>query len=1039
MIIMPSTGNIFYRETVSGATSLGLSSNRQNGIQGSISGLLPGENVTDVMNGEPSGVIAMLSSGRVAHITIRSSQGKPTVMSSFLRTSASGSSNGLLGGIKNVLGGGFWRREIAAARPGKSHQRGQRDIIIVTTNGLVEVWDTHWNNGSMLKKQLYIGQCLSESLGPVYADETGGSDIKIIDFVFAGDDHLHESHCSEAESCPLYFVVGSPRRSSSMRLWVAQVVLSDEVRVSFIRSIDLHHIRPNLSELRPRLFVPRPGDAGFIILGQTIIILSLAPFEEPPTSQLLRVHQRRFFYDSIDFRSGMEHEILGCGFEEPTPHSRFAACLVMVRGFGVIRVTALPRLSAQSHVDDAHVTTAKHKLEQAVFYGSMRENPLDLSSKGGLQFPPEELEQAALEICSELLRSHSKFIPTSGISLDQNLRSRAKALDSLASLLIHHGLPLNGLIWWELLWSAEKIAAQRAMWKIEQEAKSKASTEPTFLSRVIEMMSEKFRTKFQQQDHENDHVRHWFLHDTYRVEHIIPWIFHAIKHQNGQPRAGRKMAEQVLEASDFSLAVLETAFRFRDEHASPYGLSEEFLEDGVLVNGYEGLPEIWTSHNMAYIETGHLLDLELGSCMAWTQQRMTVGDAPEGHIVRQIAKSCARQLRVLGQMHSERMRWLSAQGNPMLTDEVIATEQSHVKQRRWQLFKLAGVGQLDDAVSLAEKSRDMSALVELIIELQDQSNCQLFAEVSSGHGPDAIENETGDLGKKISHYFEKFGEPWANAFFSRQISMGQSGVLFAMRKFQPFVTRFLRKGPICPRLSWINDVVGENDHATASYCLENLAIESESDLWSHRVELSMAKLAKLAALEHTGSTDDSNSQNGIKRLDDYAEIGNIQEVVHAHVAPGLQGAIDQKAEIDLASEQFGKHIAEERPSLHEVLVSALTKVVTRQIIGLGLLVDLLTLLDTAQIPGYSHGELSGKEFCLALRAIRLRCHAQGNQLYTAALQKLVWRRCMIKNDWEATGNIAESFNNVSRSVAQDSALFSTLFFCLKERESLLLP
>ena len=1034
MVIIPSTGRIVYWETVSSATSLGLSRHRQNGLQGSISGLLSGEYVTDLVNGEPSGVIVTLSSGRVVHVTVGNFQGKPTVMTNFLRSSTGAGSTGFLGGIKSVLGGGSWRKEVAAARPGESHQRGQRDIIIATTNGLVEVWDTHWNNGSMLKEQYDLKQHLSHSLGQEIMDSGGDNGFKIHDFAFAAGDHndTRESQ-GGTELWPLYFVVELPQGSNPKRLCVVQIILSDEEPTWSIRSIDLHQVHPSMNTLKPKLYVPKPGGAGFIIMGQSVIVLSLTPFEASLTPQFLVDSDRhtRLFYDTIDFRSGVEYEILGSGFEESNYDGSLSACLVMVRGYGIIRVAVQPR---QNDVDDTQVTTAKHKIEQAVFYGTMQGNPLNLASKGGLDFPAEDMEHAALEICRELLRSKSKFIPSSGISLDQNLRSRAKSLDDLAFLLTQHGLPFNGLVWWELLWGAEKLAAQRAMWKVEEESRKKNSNELTFLSRVIGLMSEKFKTKFEPVDSEGDYVRHWFLHDTYQMEHILPWIFNAIKPQEGQPKQGWKMAEQTLEASEFSLAVLETAFRVRDERASLYGLNEELLEDGVLVASYEDLPEFWTSNSMAYIETGHLLDWELGSCMAWIQSSV---DAPKSHAVEDIAKNCARQLRVLSQMHNERIRWLSAQEDPKAVDEILATEQSHVKQRRWQLFKLAGVGQLNDAINLAEKFRDMSALVELIIELQDQTKCQLFPEISE-NGPGFIDNKSEELGEKISRYFEKFGEAWANAFFSRQISMGQSGILFAMRKFQPFVTRFLREGPAYARLSWINDVVGENDYSTAALSLERLAIEQEPDLWSHRAELSLAKLAKLAVWENTGSSSYS-TQNDVKRLEDYAEIDAIQEVVHAHIAPALQGAIDRKAEIDLAIEQFGKDIAQSTPSLHEVLGSALTKVVTRQVIGLDQLVDLLTLLDnTAQNHEYTQSELSGKEFYLALRAIRLG-QREKDHVYAVALQKLVWRRCMIKNNWHTIGRAAESMGDEDQSIVHDTVLFRTLLLCLKDRKFPLSP
>jgi nuclear pore complex protein Nup133 len=115
LVVIPSTGKLIYWETVSSAASLGLSRQKQNGIQGSTPSLLSGEYATEIMNCEPSGIIVVFSSGRVAHVTLRDPQGKPSVLVNFLSTSIGGA-GGFLGGIKNVLGGGSWRKEVTAVQ-----------------------------------------------------------------------------------------------------------------------------------------------------------------------------------------------------------------------------------------------------------------------------------------------------------------------------------------------------------------------------------------------------------------------------------------------------------------------------------------------------------------------------------------------------------------------------------------------------------------------------------------------------------------------------------------------------------------------------------------------------------------------------------------------------------------------------------------------------------------------------------------------------------------------------------------------------------
>lgn len=1019
LLVVPSTGKMLYWENVSSAASLGVPRQKQNGVEGSINGLLSGEYVTDILNGEPSGIFVTFSTGRVAHVAVRDSQGKPAIMASFLGNKMNYSSGGLLGGIKNVLGGGFWRREIAATRAGESHQRGQRDVIIATSAGLIEIWDTHWNSGSILKRQFDLKKSLFNTLNSDSTNRTDVQDVTIWDVAFVTNEHFHDrdSTSTGRELWPL-FVAFSPSRSlSSKRFYVAQIVLSvSDTRILSTRSVDLHNIPLTLEPPKPLLLVPRTGDTAFIIIGQSVILMSLVSFGDVSNSSQTQLS----FQDSINFRSGEKYEILGAGVDNSNT-ALHPTCLVMVRGFGVIRITALPRNRTEDGLEYVKVT-AKDKLEQAVFYGLMQENPLNLVSQDNLDFPTEEIEKAALEICRQLLQSKSKFIPTTGISLEQNLRFRAKALDDLASLLMQQSDNLSQTVWWELLWNAERIAAQRAMWKLEEGFRRDKNK--TFLSHVVRLMTDKFKTKPESHEDVNDHVRHWFLYDTYRMEHIVPWIYNAIQGQKGNSsRQGQRLSEQILEASELLLSVLETAFRYRDENACRYGLGGLSFEEGVLVTGYENLPEFWTSQNMSYIEAGNLLNLQLDRCRLWVQE-VASEEAPDNEIFRKLARNSARQVRLLSQMHRERVSWLSAQENSQLMSESISTEQGHIKQRKWQLFKLAGIGQLGDAINLAEKFRDMSVLVELIIELQDQiKSPQKALGISS--------NEAEGIDRKLSRYFENFGESWADAFFTRQISMGQSGVLLAMKKYQPFITRFLRKVPSYSRLSWINDVIGESDYDAATKALGNMAIECESDIWCHHVQLSLAKLTRLASCEK-GTPVDISFQEDVRRLEDQSEIDTVQEVLYTSIVPALQGAIDQKAEIELAVGHFGTMVSEDRPSLHEVLNDALTRVVTRQAINPDQLVDLLTLIDPVQLSNYNASELWGKEFFLALRVIQLSRHYLKDPLYNSALQKLVWRRCLIRDNWKARGKAAEASDCESEASLHNTTLFRTLVLYLRE-------
>ncbi|KAL1983543.1 hypothetical protein VTN96DRAFT_10203 [Rasamsonia emersonii] len=1037
MVVAPHTGKIIYWETASNAAVLGMTRQRQNGLQGTIPGLLSGEHATDIINAEPSGIMVTLSSGRVAHVTVRDPQGKPTVSVSFLRSAPRLGHAGLLDGIKSVLGSYSWRKNVAAVRAGESSQRGQRDIIIASTAGLFEIWDTHWNNVNVLRTQIDLRRDICEALRQDHSGDSCEHDLRILDFnVVSGEQSiLSQSGQAGCQETFLFCLVLLTQETGQRRIAVVRSTLSG----SKIHIVSTHEVEnPNFSQditaKKPRLHVPKPWDTAFIVLGQTIILISLTKATESPSAQLLDSNLfSRPFQDRLQFRNEEKYEILGSGSEDQTLEHKHPACLVMVRGFGLIRIAVLPRQNLDNDLELSRVT-AKQKLEQAIFYGTMSDNPLDFDSESGITFPPEELEEAALNICKELLQSNSRFISSTALSLDQHLRLRAKAVNDLACQLIRRRIPLSRRARWELLWSAEKLAAHRAMWKVEEELRRKKEGSPTFLSRVLSLMNDKFKTKFQRvNEGENDHVRHWFINDTYRMEHVIPWIFNAIRDsKGGTTRLGAQFSEQIFQASELSLAILETAFRFREDNAVLYGLGEELLEDGVLLSSYEGLPEFWTSQNMVYAETEHLLDLELDSCRSWMQQTVSRLENPDPLILDQIARNSFRRLRVFGKMHRERVQWLSAQDEPKLLDERLSIEESHKNQRKWQLFKMAGIGQLQGAISLAEQFRDMDALVELMVELQDQIKDQKVMRNASPGSPTVVIDDMNAFGQRISGYFDKFGESWADAFFSRQIIVGQPGMLLSMREYQPHLTRFLRKFPSYARLAWINEVIGEDDYQAASQALQRLALDQETNLWDKRVEISLAKLTRLAAWEKNGRPQDANGQDDIRRLDDFAEIGAIQELVYEHILPALHGAIDQKAGLELAMDHFGKQIVSNRPALRELLEDALARLIDRKALGIDQLIDLLTLMDPVHFLEGEESGLLGREFHLALRILRLSGYADTDPTYHDVLQKMIWRRCMIRDNWETIGKTELRLDAELESCVRDTALFRTLTECTAE-------
>lgn len=1031
-IIVPATGKMIYWETASNATFVGIAKQKQSGLHGSISGLFYGEKVTDVINAEPSGVIATFSSGRVAQITFRDPQGKPALSVNFLQSTAKLGAGGLFFGIRSVLGSSAWRKDTAAVRAGSSLFRGQRDIIVLSTSGLLEIWDSHWNGVNKIRAEVD----LQKEICSYFGFESNGKPencLRVHDFVTTYREAKPSSSAEEQHNeSTLFILIEISLKADTKSLAVVKArIHNDNIKVLFSNTLENMKLAHDCDKQRPRLHVMENWETAFIVIGQKLFVMSLQQIEASPSAQLLNGVIPKPFQDRIQFQEGDKYEILGIGSEETSSEAQNSGCIVMIRGFGLIRISAT---SPGSDPTEYARVTAKHKIEQAVFFGTMPNTPLSFSSDGEPIFALQEYEEAALQICNDILRSTCQYIPRTGISVEQTMRRRSKALSDLSAELIRLRLPLSANVRWELLWAGEKLAAQRSMWNLEEKFRERW-TSGTFLSRVISLMTDKYKTNYvpSPNDKQNDHVRQWFDCDTFQMQHIIPWIFNAIRGLKGPSgRSSPEFLSQVYQASELSLTVLEGAYKFREAHALQHGFNEEDFDNGVFLGSYFDIPEFWTSENMVYNETLHMLDFELESSR-WVHQSVSDTAGEDRDMLASIAENSCRRLRVLNMMLTERVRWLSAQKDPKLADEAVTLKHLAVKQRKWQLYKMGGIGQLQGAIDLAEDFRDLEALVELMVELQYLvKNKSSPVETTISINSSSVRDESG-YKQKIMGYFDHFGEPFADAFFSRYISIHQPGVLLTMKDFQNHLTRFLRKRRSYAPLSWINDIVGEGDYQTASSALEQLALDHDDNLWDQRVQLSLAKLTRLASLEESNVSDDTYPTK-LQELDDRLEIGNLQERLYDHVLPALHSAIDEKAEVELAMDQFGGRVADQ-PALKDLLEELLTRLIRRKPLDAEQVINILTLIDDVRFLEGDESSVSGREFYNALRVLRLSGYASSDPIRYDFLQRSIWRRCFIRDDWHNISTTEFLSDDKNKSLFLNTTIARTLLACREDGES----
>jgi nuclear pore complex protein Nup133 len=679
--------------------------------------------------------------------------------------------------------------------------------------------------------------------------------------------------------------------------------------------------------------------------------------------------------------------------------------------------------------------SVKSRLEQIVVYEKVASNPFNFREYAELGTSPTVLEKAALEVSDEILRSTSPYVATAVPSLEQQMRLRATALQRLAVFLNESRAELSYQTRWKLLWGAEKIAAQIAIWKVQQSLKEQEPNKPTHLERILGQMGEKFRTKVDADTGELDPVRQWFIRDTWRMEHIIPWALNGLREAGkSSSKSGLQLAPQIYQASELSLATLETAFQFREENAPLYGLGNEYggLEEASGPQ-YSELPEFWTSQSVNYSETDELLNAELNTCVKWIpSSNLSAPDKKIAKAITKLKENIPRQFKALSRIYVEKSRWCAAQHALEPVEAGRKLQKAYTEHRKTALFKMGAIDLTEQAIKLAEDFDDMPALAELMIDLREETKRRYAQQRVNGSIPEGLDEELKQLKQRVDNYFERLGDKWADAWFTRYIAIGTpASLLTECRDYQQQLTRFLRHRPGYAKLSWINDVLGEGDYGSAANTLSNLAATQESDLWSKKVETALAKLAKLSVIQLEQHPPDvtASLEADNAHLTWQLRLTAIQEKLYAHICPALHGALDSSAELQLANEQFGKVLVDSKPALREALQRGLAKVVGRCPAAPDELIDVLTLMDPIRWPEVEGDEVIDNEFALALRVLKASEMGRKDPSYRDILEKIIWRRCMIRDDWEKLNVTNEKGDEEMEATIRATALFRTLAEC----------
>jgi nuclear pore complex protein Nup133 len=1009
--VAPSTGRITFWENIDSAEARNLYPQRHQGVDGSVK-LYSGEVITALVDIEHAGFILNFSSGRLAQLTLRDSQGRPSISTTVLNSPSSSASS--LFSLRGLLGGAI-RKTIASIKARASDSKGQMEVITTTQNGIFQLWDLSWSGQQIFKHEIDVHDGILSAVQTGTSPELRAqSEVQVLDFA------IMEQQRIPGSVGLLVLVAQFGRQMLDYSLLEVDLTTSGG---TVSRTIPIRSFHQDVLPTEPTgaLLVPRPGHTAFVQFPGAIVIASLAQPEESPEAQLLADSGRSSvpFQDAVYFREELNVTVSGLAVAATTRKDRKATALIFVQGSGVLQFSAHPPATSDEDQERLKVT-ARSKLEQATFFSSRPGNILDFSIKSRFSFSEEETAQAALDVSTSIISSSYDYLDKVTSSMDEQFKTRASALRTLIFHLRSDYPTLPFLAKWRLLWHAEKLAAAHKLWNWyeaklqDQQAHPDAYPEKILMSDIIRALNERYKTPINPDLGETDPIRQYFLRDIDSLNVLIPWGWNYLRtfYMKEGGKEQPSIMQRLSEGSDVMLVALETGFSFRQANVESYGLDPDCLDDGILKpgHGYDELPQFWTSSHNIVSSVRSLVDVG---------RNLAVENYEEGlqeTLSQKIAKDNPRMVKIGCQTHIERFQWALEQVEEKQRETGrILQDEWNSKVRPDHIYGLMELGLATEGMNLAEQYRDMPTLVNLI---WDESNWLESEKAATRSKMEQAEStvKLKKIKERINRYFELYGDDWAEAFYLKHIKENQSALMFEPEYLnQSALTKFLRADPSRARLRWINEVSGEKNYEAASEALFEAATKQETNAWCNKVELSMCKLAMLCQKEvKPGEAQPSNGhtnelskaekirERNYKVVVDQLEYAGVQEILYDHLAPTIDEALDDETALDLLMSEYGQGRLKDRPAHSSLLREGFENLIHHKVIDPALMIDILTLMND-QGTKEPTSLMQSNEFTFALRVLAANWHSI-HRTTRDGLLKLIWKRLCIKDNWAEINN-----------------------------------
>ncbi|KAI1173116.1 Non-repetitive/WGA-negative nucleoporin C-terminal-domain-containing protein [Nemania sp. FL0916] len=1053
VVVMPTSGKITYWESISSATALDFMRQQRTGVEGSVSGMFSGERVIEIVNAEAAaGFVLAFSSGRTSYLSVRDAQGRPKVSVQFLRTSLSPSGSGFLGSLRNALSYSALQGDIAAVRASRSSKQGECTVVAAIPKGRINCWRLHRGGHHDLLTELDVRGAVLDAIQQ--ADPTSSAiatdSFKIVDFCFvpkgmaskyADMSRLRDIPASDNQQ---HLVLLTALEEKQLcRYSLVEVVIQHEP--SQPASVDIGMVRPISSFstpldphalARPRLYLPKPAVVVFLVFDHATVVASIGQPPESPDSQLLRDNHvlPTAFEDVIDLRHDPALENIGSSFEEPQIYdlaedevrsvrvkTKNPAAVLLVRGAGTMRV-AVSDCQRFASIKPPKLT-AKIKLEQAVFFGIKEDNPLKFDTPHNIRFSDKQYGEAALLLSEEILTSVGPHLSPLAARLDDNIKGRVRYLDEIMAHITRIGVKLDRSTKWQLMWNAEKMHVASTLWRKHEEFLHMRPTasKKTMVAEIVEYIRAEEKSKPNRAKGETDELRHWFIHDIHRMELFIAWAYEVIKHNSKAKLDPVSLTRLIYEASDIYNSTIRDAFAFRQAHLGLYGLQGEKLDHGILDGDYSGLPTPWTANK--FVANNVKRQVELAT--EWVKQDPESLTEEQLGLVEKTREILPEMTEIYLSVLQELTKWNLASGDPKLIQEGQKYDEVYKEDRHAKVVLLSQSDNWEAAIKIAETHRSLPALAEVLTREIDLLRDELSAPEITTSQIEGIESRMAEKEEKIRECFDTYREDFAFPFYDFLFTTYGVDALLEYDGDKRYKTVYLRARPELDKISWIHDIVSEEDINHAADTLLNLGLAREQNVWNKKIELSLGKLARMAdsyspdealptiqEANVSGTTEDARINAIDKEL---ALIGIQNEFYDTQVVPIITVALDETEELGLVQEAFTLQYPKKYRILGQLFEDAMKRLLEHEALDPLTLIDILTLVN---LPPGTQDNIADQFFL----AIQVASNGlEGDERYQA--ERLIWRRCLLREDWTSINNTSMKHDEETLDVLGQTDLF----------------